>query len=70
MVRNINENINLDLCFMLSGELVGRLTILGFPVNLSATIAKSQVLEIVYCAHAAAVEGSVGEGKSVSWGGA
>ena len=52
-----------------------RLTILGFPVNLSATIAKYQSLEIVYRAHAGAVEGSVGEGavgegKSFSWGGA
>ena len=37
---------------------------------MSATIAKSQALEIVYCAHAGAVEGVVGEGESVSWGGA
>ena len=34
------------------------------------SIAKSQALEIVYRAHAGAVEGVVGEGKSVSWGGA
>ena len=39
-------------------------------MNLSATIAKSQALEIVYRAHAGAVEGVVGEGESVSWGGA
>ena len=39
-------------------------------MNLSATIAKSQALEIVYRAHAGAVEGAVGEGRSVSWGGA
>ena len=39
-------------------------------MNLSATIAKSQALEIVYRAHAGAVEGAVGEGESVSWGGA
>ena len=54
---------------MLSSELVGRLTILGFPVNLPATIAKSQVLEIVYCTHAGDFEGEVGEGQCVSWGG-
>ena len=39
-------------------------------MNLSATIAKSQALEIVYRAHAGDVEGAVGEGESVSWGGA
>ena len=55
MVRNVNVNVNLDFCFTISCELVRRLTILGFPVNLSATIAKSQALEIVYCAHAGAV---------------
>ena len=46
------------------------MTILGFPVNFLDNIAKSLALEIVYCAHAGAVEGAVGEGKSVSWGGA
>ena len=56
--------------FTLSCELVGRLTILVFSVNLSATIDKSQALEIVYCTHSGAVEGVVGEGKCVSWGGA
>ena len=66
---NINVNLNLDLCFTLSCELVRRLTILGFPVNMSANIAKYQALEIFYCAHDRAVEGTVGEGKSVSWGG-
>ena len=70
MVRNVNINVSLDLCFTLSCELVGRLNILGFPVNLSATIAKYQVLEIVYRTHAGAVEGVVGERKSVSWRGA
>ena len=34
------------------------------------TIAKSQALEIVYHTHSGAVEGVVGEGESVSWGGA
>ena len=32
------------------------------------TIVKSQAFEIVYQAHAGAVERVVGEGKSVSWG--
>ena len=59
MVRNVNVNVNNDLCFTLFCELV------GLP-----TISKSQALEIVYRAHAGAVEGVVGEGKSVSWGGA
>ena len=59
MVRNVNVNINNDLCFTLSCELF------GLP-----TLAKSQGLEIVYRAHAGAVEGVVGERKSVSWGGA
>ena len=70
MVHNINVNVNLDLCFALSCEVVGRLTILGFPVKFSATFAKSKALEIVYRAHAGAVEGAVGERGSVSWGGA
>ena len=39
-------------------------------MNLLATVAKSQALEIVYLAHAGAVEGVVGEGESASWGGA
>ena len=50
-----NVNVNLDLCFTLSCELVRRLT-----------ISKSQALEIVYCAHARAVEGVVDEVESVS----
>ena len=70
MMHNINVNVNLDLCFRLSCEPVRRLTILGFPMDLSSTIAKSQALEIVYRAHAGVVEGAVGEGKSVSWEGA
>ena len=59
MLRNINLNVNNDLCFTLSCELVGWLT-----------IAKSQALKIIYLAHAGAVEVVVGEGKIVSWGGA
>ena len=59
MVRNVNVNIKNDLCFTLSCELV------GWP-----TIAKSEVLDIVYRVHAGAVEGVVGEGENVSWGGA
>ena len=39
-------------------------------MNLSATIAKSQELKIFYRAHEGVVEGVLGEGKSVSWGGA
>ena len=59
MVWNIHVNVINDLCFTLFCELV------GWP-----TISKSQALEIVYRAHARAVEGVVFEGKSVSWGGA
>ena len=70
MVRNENVNVNLDLCFTLSCEIFGRLTILGFSVNLLATIAKSQALDIVYPTHDGAIEGVVGEGESVNWGGA
>ena len=55
---------------MISYETVRRLTILGFPVKLSAIIAKYQALEIVYRAHAGDAEQVVGEGESVSWGGA
>ena len=50
MVRNLNLKIKIDLCFTLSCELVGWLT-----------VAKSQALEIVYHAHAGAVEGVVDE---------
>ena len=39
--------------------------LLGWP-----TIDKSQALEIVYRSHDRAIEGVVGEGESVSWGGA
>ena len=46
------------------------LRFLGFHVNLLATIAKSQGVEIFYSAHYGAIEGAVGEGKSVSQGGA
>ena len=68
MARNVNVNVNLDLCFTLSCELFRRLTILDFPVNLPATISKSQALEIVYRAHAGAVEGVVGEGGKCQLG--
>ena len=57
--RNVNINVNNDLRFTLSCELV------RWP-----TIDKYQALEIVYRAHSGHVEGVVGEGKSVSWGGA
>ena len=57
MVRNVNVNVNIDLYFTLYCELVW-------------VTAKSQALEIVYCVHAGAVKGVVGEGESVSWGGA
>ena len=59
MLCNVNVNVNNDLCFTLSCELV------GWP-----TIAKYQALEIIYCTHKWAVEGVVGEWNSVSWGGA
>ena len=59
MVRNLNVNLNNDLSFTLSYELV------GWP-----TIAKYQALEIVYLVHYRAVQRVVGEGKSVSLGGA
>ena len=57
MVHNADLNVNSYLCFMLSCELVG-----------GPTIAKYQALEIVYRAHAGAVEGMVGEGESVICG--
>ena len=59
MVHNLNVNVKNDLCFTLSCELVGW-----------TTISRYQALEIVYRAHAGAVEGMVCEGKSVSLGGA
>ena len=57
MVRNLNVNLNNDLYFTLSCKFF------GWP-----TIAKYQALEIVYRAHAGAVEGMVGEGESVICG--
>ena len=39
-------------------------------MNSSATISKSQALEVFYRAHAGAVEGLVGEEKIVCWVGA
>ena len=59
MVYNLNVNVNNYSCFTLSCELV------RWP-----NIAKSQALEIFYCAHARAIEGVLGEGKSFSWGSA
>ena len=53
------KRINVDLCFRLSCELFGWMT-----------IAKYQALELVYRAHAGDIEGVVGEGVSVSWVGA
>ena len=35
VVRNVNVHVDVDLCFMLSCDLFGKLTILDFPVNLS-----------------------------------
>ena len=58
-IWNVNVNVSVDLCFRISCELVGWLT-----------IGKSQALEIVYCSHDGNVKGVVGEGGSVSWGGA
>ena len=48
MVSNVN--VNIDLCFTLSCELVGWLTILGYPVNLSGgwLLPHLKLLEIVY----------------------
>ena len=51
MLRNVNVNLNNDLCFKLSCELV------GWP-----TIAKSEVLDIFYHTYAGAIEGMLGEG--------
>ena len=42
----------------------------GDVVGWTPSIAKSQALEIFYRAHASSIGGMVGEGKSVSWGGA
>ena len=58
MVQHLNVNVNNDFCFTISCDL------LGWP-----TIAKSQALEIVYRAHAGAVEGVVVEGGIDIWGG-
>ena len=59
MMHNVNVNVNNYLCFTLSCEAFGW-----------RTIAKYQALEIFYHSHSGAVEGVVGEDKSVSWGGA
>ena len=59
MAHNVNINVKIDLGFTLSCELF------GWP-----TIAKYQAFEIVYRAHARAVEGVLGKGKSVSLGSA
>ena len=57
-MRNLNVNVHNNLCFTISCEFV------GWP-----NIAKSQSPKIVYYAHAGDVEGVLGEGESVSWGG-
>ena len=59
MVFNVNVNVNVDLCFTISCELV------GWP-----TIAQSQALEIVYHTYTGAVEGVVIEEESASCRGA
>ena len=58
MVRNVNVivNINVDLCFTISCELVRRLP------NIKRWKLST--------AHMPGVEGVLGEAKSVSWGGA
>ena len=56
MVYKVNVNVNVDLCFSLFCELVGRL--------------KNLKRSKLYTAHVLGVEGEVGEVKSVSWGGA
>ena len=55
MVRHVNVNVNIDLCFTLSCELVGRLS------NLKRWKLST--------AHMLGVEGVASEVKSVSWGG-
>ena len=63
MVRNVNVNIN--FCFGISYEIVGWLTILGFPVNLSGDWMFPNIKP--WKLSTARV---VGEGESVSCGGA
>ena len=63
MVRNVN--VNVDLCFRLSCELVERLTIFGFPVNLSGDQLFPNLKR--WKSFTAQV---LGEWGSVSWGGA
>ena len=55
-MRKVNVNVNVDLCFTFSCELVGRLQ----------NLKRSKL----YTAHMPGVEGVVGEVKSVSWGSA
>ena len=70
MVRNVNINVNSDLFFTLSFELVRRLTILGFPVNLSGDWLFPNIKHWKFSTEhmPGAIEGVVGEGKSFSWG--
>ena len=61
MVRNVS--VNVDMCFRLSCELVGWLTILGFPVNLLADWLLPNLKR-----WESSTPQVVGEGESVSWG--
>ena len=61
----LNVNVNVDLCFRLSCELVGWLTISGFPVNLLG-----DWLLINTKRWKLSTTQVVGEGKSGSWVGA
>ena len=70
MVCNVNVNVDLLLWDFLWTYQVTDYFRLFCELTGWLTISKSQPLEIVYCAHGAAVEGVVGEGESVSWGGA
>ena len=60
-----NINVNIDLCFSLSCELVGWLIILGFPVNLSGYWILPNLKPWKF-----STTQVVGEVESVGWGGA
>ena len=59
-----NVNVNVDLWFRISCELVGWLTILGFPVNLSGDWLFPNIKRWEF-----STTKVVGEGESVCWGG-
>ena len=71
-ICNVNVNRNVDFCCRLSCELIKGTHYFRLSCKHVGwlTISKSQGLEIVYRAHSGAVKGVVGEGESVSWGGA